>query len=221
MWQLSLSSCGLALLLKKTRSQPKQHCSPLKGSWNGKELVFWAAHTHTHTHTHCFILRLSWLFFFSVQHHTFLQPNTLYIAKTDTLKWSWTWQALKEFWVCTWLPVIICFSISVFPPNYHEKHKVRKEIVLLSLRNYNFKQEARREVMNFTVQELSHDEIPSWMFKIILSRTGCCLVAKLCLTLCDTEDCSPPGSSVPGILQARILHWVAISLSRGFPEPGI
>ena len=32
-------------------------------------------------------------------------------------------------------------------------------------------------------------------------------------TLCDTIDDSPPGSSVPGILQARILEWVAISLS--------
>ena len=35
-----------------------------------------------------------------------------------------------------------------------------------------------------------------------------------CLTLCDPMDCSPPGSSVPGILHARILEWVAISFSR-------
>ena len=35
------------------------------------------------------------------------------------------------------------------------------------------------------------------------------------LTLCDPVDCSPPGSSVRGILQARILEWVAISSSRG------
>ena len=34
-----------------------------------------------------------------------------------------------------------------------------------------------------------------------------------CPTLCDPVDCSPPGSSVPGILQARILEWVAISFS--------
>ena len=33
--------------------------------------------------------------------------------------------------------------------------------------------------------------------------------------LCDPTDCSPPGSSVYGILQARILEWVAISFSRG------
>ena len=34
-----------------------------------------------------------------------------------------------------------------------------------------------------------------------------------CLTLCDPMDCSPPGASVHGILQARILEWVAISFS--------
>ena len=36
-----------------------------------------------------------------------------------------------------------------------------------------------------------------------------------CQTLCDPIDCSPPGSSVRGILQARILEWVVISFSRG------
>ena len=42
-----------------------------------------------------------------------------------------------------------------------------------------------------------------------------CLVTQSCLTLCDTIDCSPPGSSVHGVFQARILEWVAISPSRG------
>ena len=37
----------------------------------------------------------------------------------------------------------------------------------------------------------------------------------LCPALCDPIDGSPPGSSVPGILQARILGWVAISFSNG------
>ena len=41
------------------------------------------------------------------------------------------------------------------------------------------------------------------------------LVAQSCLTLCYHIDYSPPGSSVHGILQARILEWVAISFSRG------
>ena len=41
----------------------------------------------------------------------------------------------------------------------------------------------------------------------------CVLVAQSCPTLCDPTDYSPPGSSVHGILQARILEWVAISFS--------
>ena len=36
---------------------------------------------------------------------------------------------------------------------------------------------------------------------------------QLCLTLCDPVDSSPPGSPVPGILQARTLEWAAISFS--------
>ena len=38
---------------------------------------------------------------------------------------------------------------------------------------------------------------------------------QLCLTLGNPMDCSPPGSSVHGILQARILEWVAMTSSRG------
>ena len=44
-------------------------------------------------------------------------------------------------------------------------------------------------------------------------------VSQSCLTLCNPMDCSPPGSSVHGIFQARILEWVAISFSRGSSQP--
>ena len=40
-----------------------------------------------------------------------------------------------------------------------------------------------------------------------------------CPTLCDPIDGSPPGSSVPGILQARILEWVAIALLSEISQP--
>ena len=43
----------------------------------------------------------------------------------------------------------------------------------------------------------------------------CAKSLQLCLTLCVPKDCSPPGSSVHGILQARILEWVAMPSSRG------
>ena len=45
------------------------------------------------------------------------------------------------------------------------------------------------------------------------------LVAQLCPTVCNPVDCSPPGSSVHGILQERMLKWVAISFSRGSSQP--
>ena len=45
------------------------------------------------------------------------------------------------------------------------------------------------------------------------------LVAQSCPTLCNPTDCSPPGSSVHGLFQARILEWVAISFSRGSSQP--
>ena len=47
----------------------------------------------------------------------------------------------------------------------------------------------------------------------------CVLVAQSCPTFHDLMDCSPQGSSVHGILQARILEWVAIPFSRASSQP--
>ena len=64
--------------------------------------------------------------------------------------------------------------------------------------------------------------IPRWTFwESIFSHIGdlrfcCCLVAKLCLTLCNPLGSGPPGTSVHGILQARIMEKVAIF----FPTQG-
>ena len=43
----------------------------------------------------------------------------------------------------------------------------------------------------------------------------CCLVTKLCLTLCDPMDCSPPDFSVHWVFRARILEWIVMPSSRG------
>ena len=48
----------------------------------------------------------------------------------------------------------------------------------------------------------------------VCAHVHACLVTHSCLTLCDLLDCSPPGFSVHGIFQARILEWVSISSSR-------
>ena len=66
------------------------------------------------------------------------------------------------------------------------------------------------------------DEIRIWIGRLRkadgLSQHGCMCarsVAQLYPTLCNPVDCRPPGSSVQGILQARILEWVAIASSKG------
>ena len=53
-----------------------------------------------------------------------------------------------------------------------------------------------------------------------VSRPNVCAKSlQLCLTLCDPMDCRLPDSSVRGILQARILEWVAMPSSRGSSQP--
>ena len=51
------------------------------------------------------------------------------------------------------------------------------------------------------------------IFKQIIAAAAAAKSLQLCLTLCDPIDGSPPGSTVPGVLQARTLEWVAISFS--------
>ena len=58
-----------------------------------------------------------------------------------------------------------------------------------------------------------------WTTASMWLRMWCCLVTKSCPALCDPMDCSPPGFSVHGISQARILEWVAISYSRDSSWP--
>ena len=54
----------------------------------------------------------------------------------------------------------------------------------------------------------------SWLLYVLYTQS-----LQLRLILCDSMDCSPPGSSVHGILQATILEWVAMSSSRGSSPP--
>ena len=81
----------------------------------------------------------------------------------------------------------------------------------------------------FVYQDLSFISITSgvndciWVVRNWLSAGQVCavlwLVAQSCPTLRDPVDCTPPGSSIHGILQARILEWVAMSSSRGSSQP--
>ena len=64
------------------------------------------------------------------------------------------------------------------------------------------------------------EEVPGWcQWNSYKVRMSACSVTQLYPPLCNPVDCSPPGSSVHGILQARILEWVAISSSRRASRP--
>ena len=67
-----------------------------------------------------------------------------------------------------------------------------------------------------TTQIKSNQNITSWWSHVKVVCV-CMLVTHLCPTLCDSMDYSPPGCSVHGILQVRILEWVAIPFSEIFP----
>ena len=78
---------------------------------------------------------------------------------------------------------------------------------------------------NHDLRNIALNYFYTWIFKIITSinkirfnsfqiTKTVVLVTQSCPTLCDLMDYSPPGSSVHGISQARILEWVASSFSR-------
>ena len=58
--------------------------------------------------------------------------------------------------------------------------------------------------------------LPQAIQAILSNSCVCVLVAQSCLTLCDPMDCSLPGFSVHGILQARLLEWAALPFSHFF-----
>ena len=69
-------------------------------------------------------------------------------------------------------------------------------------------------------RKLSLDWDPVKHFTLRSILYYCCLIIQLCLTPCNPMDCSLAGSSVHGILQARVLEWVAISSSREASQLG-
>ena len=61
--------------------------------------------------------------------------------------------------------------------------------------------------------------LPAIGLSLTFLSDSICMCAQSCLTFYDPMDCSPPGSSVPGVFQARILEGVAIPDSRGSSQP--
>ena len=67
--------------------------------------------------------------------------------------------------------------------------------------------------------EHTHTHIYIYTFSSVQSNVCVRVCAHPCLTFCDLTDCSPPGSSLHGIFQARILEWVVVFFSRESSQP--
>ena len=65
-------------------------------------------------------------------------------------------------------------------------------------------------------EKVGRDKLRDWDWYIHAAAAAAAKSLQLCPTLCDPIDSSPPGSSVPGILQARTLEWVAIFFSNAW-----
>ena len=85
-----------------------------------------------------------------------------------------------------------------------------------------FHKETFNEGKRIRVKDTSNNAVPTLCYALdegfdIQECSSAC--AQSCLSLCNPTDCSPPSFSVHGILQARILEWVASSSSRGSFQP--
>ena len=108
----------------------------------------------------------------------------------------------------------LCDSMDCSPPGFsvHGTSQARRlEWIAISSSRRIFPPQG----LSPCLLHLQHWQVDS----LPLESPVCVLVTPLCLTLCDPMDCSPPGTSVHGILQARILEWVAIPSSRGSSGP--
>ena len=95
-----------------------------------------------------------------------------------------------------------------------------RELMFPELKNETLKASIRVLVGDGVRDNMKELNRQSFQMMLHGSECYCCrLVAQSCPTLCDPMDCSPPGPSVHGILQARILEWVAMPSSRGSSRP--
>ena len=81
-------------------------------------------------------------------------------------------------------------------------------------RNLKTAGSTEREVYGCSLLFISSSAFCLWVVFIPVNHLCACVCAQSCLTLCNPMDCSPPGSSVHEIPQARILEWVTNLLCR-------
>ena len=108
-----------------------------------------------------------------------------------------------------YITFLFCFSKYVFISHSQKSYRVQFSFIYQI--SVEFPLWIRQCVKKYTPLTLLPINIKSLFTTFLL----CCLVTKSCCLFWDPVGCSPPGSSVRGISQARILEWFAISFSRG------
>ena len=130
------------------------------------------------------------------------------ILKLYILKWLITWY-MKFTWI------LLCSAWWIY--THHRTIQLEVQTFFFSF-FFNTKQ-----AQPCLASEIRRDRAPSGWYgrspDIFLKDVFVCLVVQFCPTLSDFMDCSPPGSFIHGILQARILEWVAMPFSRGSSRP--
>ena len=115
---------------------------------------------------------------------------------------------------------LVCFQLSFF----EELNSVRfqeqaSELAMLLANSNHITTKVWDQITQVIMQFLFLPNLCVCVCVCVPARV--CMHAQSCLNLCDSMNCSPPGCSVHGTLQARVLEWVAISFSRGLPIQGL
>ena len=140
------------------------------------------------------------------------------ILLLSCLKWNWMNQARNKMCVC----VCVCVCVWQKETERHtkkEKHKLRER----KTEKEKGKREGMTARINLTCICCSLETQDECICSLVNVFAFICMHAKSprsCLTLCNAIDCCPPDSTVHGILQARILEWIACPPPRNLPGPG-
>ena len=115
---------------------------------------------------------------------------------------SWSWTLLQT------LGIILFIIVIILSPGMLYSLKTLNAMITVTDFQANVPKE---HFLSF----LKNNSLKFGHVSVKLSAAVPCSGTQSCSTLCDPMDCSPSGSSVHGILQARIMEWVVISFSSG------
>ena len=138
---------------------------------------------------------------------TFIKNFLEYSCLQCCVRFCCTAQWISHMYVCVCVCVCVCTYIYIY--------------IYITIMEINIESQF---FLNQTLHAPLDSKLRGLRFWIVscscsVHYGGGGLVAQSCLTLCNPMDFSPPGSSVHGISQARVLEWIAISFFRGSSQP--